>query len=157
METILKDSDRAEVKKLFGAIKDDVFVDLYVKRRASIVLPGQPEEDDEEDVGLIAEQLLTEVASLSPNLKLAIHDASTNPAAAKSAGVEGMNPTLVFRNAESKGTLRYFGLPAGYEFKTLIDTIVALGAKDDGLTDESKAELARLTSPVNLKVYVTPG
>ena len=157
MEPILKDADRAEVQKMFGALKEDVFVDLFVKRRSSIVLPGQEEEDDEEDVGPIAEQLLAEVAGLTPHLKLAIHDASADPAPAKNEGVEGMNPTLVFRNAGTKGKLRYYGLPAGYEFKTLIDTIIALGSNDDGLSDQSKAELAKVTSPVNLKVYVTPG
>ena len=148
MEPILKDADRAEVQKMFGALKEDVFVDLFVKQRSS---------SDEEDVGPIAEQLLAEVAGLTPHLKLAIHDASADPAPAKSEGVEGMNPTLVFRNASTKGKLRYYGLPAGYEFKTLIDTIIALGSNADGLSAESKAELAKVSSPVNLKVYVTPG
>ncbi len=152
-DPILSESDRAEVQKLFGAITGDVFVDLYTKR-TSIVIPG---EESEDDAGPVTEQLLGEVAGLSPHIKLTVHDATTDPEDARTEGVEGFIPAIVFRNATSKGKLRYFGLPAGYEFKTLIDTLVSLGANDSHLSEESRADLAKVTKPVNLKVYVTPG
>lgn len=153
MEPILEDSDRAEVKKLFQALTGEVFVDLYVRRASAIVMPGQEEEDDRGEEQAIVEQLLGEVAGLSPKVTLAVHDVRSAPVP---EGLVGIVPAIVFRSPTSKGTLRYFGVPAGYEFKTLVEAIVALGRADSGLSAGSRAALSTITRPVNLKVYVTP-
>ncbi|HVO31464.1 MAG TPA: hypothetical protein VMV18_12025 [bacterium] len=134
-------------------MKSDVQVDLYTKKSA-LVVPG--EEQQQEAAGL-TEQILSEVAALNAHVKLAIHDATVDAAPARAAGVEAFVPAIVFRAPAAKGTLRYFGLPAGYEFKTLVDALVSLGTDAHGLADESVAALAGVSEPVNLKVYVTPG
>lgn len=153
MEPILSEADRTEVKKILDdGLTGDVSVDLYT-RRSSLIVPGM----ETSETGPIAERLLGEVAALHPKIRLTVHDAAVEPDAARAAGVEGVDPAIVFRGAGVKGTLRYLGLPAGYEFRTLLDTLVAVSRGESGLSAPARAELARVQKKVHLQVFVTPG
>lgn len=153
MEPILSAEDRAEVQKMLdAALTGDVQVHLYT-RHGTIVLPGQ----EPNEHGPIAEQLLGEVAALNPKIQLTVHDAAADPEPAKAAGVEGIDPAIVFKGAAVKGTLRYLGLPAGYEFRTLIDTLIAVSRGDSGLSAPARTAIAGVAKPVHLEVFVTPG
>jgi alkyl hydroperoxide reductase subunit AhpF len=61
----------------------------------------------------------------------------------------------VVRNGKDYG-IRYYGLPAGYEFSTVLDAILDVSKGDSGLEAESKEKLAHLAQPVHLEVFVTP-
>ena len=53
--------------------------------------------------------------------------------------------------------IRMLGAPAGYDFMTLVDAILAAsGASDSALSEDSVALLARVTEPHKLEVFVTP-
>jgi len=53
--------------------------------------------------------------------------------------------------------MRFLGAPAGYEFSSLIESILLAGTDDSGLTDESKRVIAeKVTAPLDIKVFVTP-
>jgi alkyl hydroperoxide reductase subunit AhpF len=52
--------------------------------------------------------------------------------------------------------IRFLGMPAGYEFSNLIDSIIAVSTGDAGLSDATKAALAGLTEDVTIKVFATP-
>ena len=52
--------------------------------------------------------------------------------------------------------IRFYGIPSGYEFSTLIEDILMVSAGDTGLTPKTKAALAQLTKPVHLQVFITP-
>lgn len=151
-EPILSEHERSEVGKILGVLKGEVAVDLYT-RRSSIVAPGQPECETCPDT----EQLLTEVASINDKIKLTVHDGAVDPEPARKAGLEGIVPALTFRSAAVKGTLRYLGLPAGYEFRTLLDVLIAVANGESGLSPEAKEKVAKVSQPVKLQVFVTPG
>jgi alkyl hydroperoxide reductase subunit AhpF len=52
--------------------------------------------------------------------------------------------------------VRFYGLPSGYEFGTLIDAILDVSAGVSQLQDATKQALAGLKSPVHLQVFSTP-
>jgi len=52
--------------------------------------------------------------------------------------------------------LRFYGIPSGYEFTSLIEDIVDVSRGEAELTDDTRAILARITEPVHLQVFVTP-
>ena len=53
--------------------------------------------------------------------------------------------------------IRMLGAPAGYDFMSLVDAILAAsGASDSALSEDSVALLARVTEPHKLEVFVTP-
>ena len=64
-------------------------------------------------------------------------------------------PATAVRDGKDYG-IRFYGLPAGYEFSTLLDAIVSVSKADSGLGAESKEKLTQVTHPVHLEVFVTP-
>ena len=128
---------KREFEKLTGPVKLTVF--------ASELGP----ESNAETVALIKEVAdLSEqisVAVLNPHIErdeTAAYDVSVTPAVA----VEG---------AKDYG-IRFLGVPAGYEFSNLIDSIVAVSRGEAQLSDATKEALAGLTEDVRIKVFATP-
>ncbi len=52
--------------------------------------------------------------------------------------------------------IRYYGIPAGFEFAALIGDILDVSSGESGLTTESKALLQQLKEPLHLQVFSTP-
>ena len=65
-------------------------------------------------------------------------------------------PALVLRGPTEAGLVRFFGLPAGYEFSTLIADIVDVSKNNIQLSERTQTELANLTEDVHIQVFVTP-
>ncbi|MHA1244277.1 MAG: thioredoxin family protein, partial [Candidatus Heimdallarchaeota archaeon] len=51
--------------------------------------------------------------------------------------------------------IKIFGVPAGKEFTTLIESIMIVSSRDPVLSPEVKDLLKKIDKPVNLKVFVT--
>jgi len=64
-------------------------------------------------------------------------------------------PAIVVEGAKDYG-IRFYGIPAGYEFTSLIEAIKIVSARDSGLSSESKESLEKITEPVHIQVFVTP-
>jgi glutaredoxin-like protein len=101
-----------------------------------------------------AKQLLEELTALSPKLSLEIYNFVLDKEKAAAYGVDKI-PATVVRNSKEYG-IRFYGLPAGYEFATLLDAILAVSKDESGLKPETKKELAKISQPVHLEVLVTP-
>ena len=71
-------------------------------------------------------------------------------------------PALVLRgtDGEPDGRVRFFGLPSGYEFATLVDSIISVskGAPSLRATTLERLEtaLAGTDERLHLQVFVTP-
>ena len=104
-------------------------------------------------------QLLDEITSISENLPLTTYDLDENTQLADLYKVY-LAPGLVILGREADDLLdygiRFSGIPSGYEFSSLIHTIILVSRRDSGLRPEIREDLRRLTHPVNLKVFVTP-
>jgi glutaredoxin-like protein len=98
-------------------------------------------------------QLVTELASLSDKILAEVHDFVVDAELAKQYGIDKV-PGMVLLGARDYG-IRIFGLPYGYEFQTLMSalTIVSQGKTD--LTEETKAKLHAIDTPVHIQVFVT--
>ncbi|MFX0205855.1 MAG: thioredoxin family protein [Candidatus Hodarchaeota archaeon] len=58
---------------------------------------------------------------------------------------------------KGKGLIRFFGIPSGYEFGSLIESIIMAGSdKEINLPPEVKEEVEKIDRPVHLQVFVTP-
>ncbi|MHA1187520.1 MAG: protein disulfide oxidoreductase [Candidatus Heimdallarchaeota archaeon] len=64
------------------------------------------------------------------------------------------HPALVIEGDEDYG-IKIFGVPAGKEFTTLIESIMIVSSRDPVLSPEVKDLLKKIDKPVNLKVFVT--
>jgi alkyl hydroperoxide reductase subunit AhpF len=98
--------------------------------------------------------LIREVAALSEQLSVTVLNPHIERDQAAAYGVSEA-PAVVVEGARDYG-IRFLGMPGGYEFSNLIDSIIAVSTGEAGLTDETKATLAGLTEDVTIKVFATP-
>ena len=131
-------------------LEGPVTLDLFIEPTSPIVVPGQPECELCEET----RALLEDVASLSNQITLTVHDARLETDLVREMGVSRV-PTLVLRGA-AHGIVRYLGIPAGLEFGTLLEDLAAVSRGTTTLTTESRTKLATLTKPVHVQVFVTP-
>ena len=137
----LQARDEAAVKKEFERIAGPVKLTVFASE-----LGG--------DNNTQAVALIREVAALSDQLSVTVLNPHIDREQAAAYGVTE-SPVVVVEGARDYG-IRFLGIPAGYEFSNLIDSIIAASAGQTGLSDETKATLAGLTEDVTIKVFATP-
>jgi glutaredoxin-like protein len=97
--------------------------------------------------------LAQELDGLSDRLSLEVYDLQKDAAKAAEHHVDKA-PAFVVTSDKDYG-LRYYGVPAGFEFTTLLTLVELVGSRDSGLKPESKAKLSGLTSPADIQMFVT--
>jgi len=100
-------------------------------------------------------QLLEEVTALSEKIKLVVHDLVGDKEKAKSYGIDRV-PAVVVEGERDCG-IRFFGIPSGYEFPSLIEDISGVGTGKVDLSNTTKDALVKLKEAVHIQVFVTPG
>ncbi len=103
--------------------------------------------------------LAQEVAALSDRITVEVRDFVADEVLARAHGVDKI-PAIVLLGDEGAGArdygIRFFGIPAGYEFSTLIEDLRMVSAGEPKLAPETTAFLAALKEPLHLQVFVTP-
>jgi len=97
--------------------------------------------------------LMTEVASLSDKINLEVCNCNEDDPQAKKYGIE-RHPAIVIEGDKDYG-VRFFGVPAGKEFTTLVESIMLVANRDAVLSPEVLEMLKSIKQKVNLKVFVT--
>lgn len=100
------------------------------------------------------QQLIEEVASLSDQVSMEVYNRVTDREVAERYGID-KTPAIVIEGDQDYG-IRYFGIPSGYEFGSLIEDIRMVGKRDSGLSPSTRQRLARIQTPVHIQVFVTP-
>jgi alkyl hydroperoxide reductase subunit AhpF len=104
-------------------------------------------------------QLLSELVALSNKLSLREYVLEDDPQLAHKFNVT-LAPSLIVAGGKEDEQLdygiRFSGIPSGYEFSSLIQAIRIVSTRDSGLPLEIREELAAITSPIHLQVFVTP-
>ena len=131
-------------------LKAAVRLRMYTQRPSPIAMPGRecrycPQ----------TQQLLEELASLSPKLELETVEYHLEREKALEEGVARIPAVLI--GAGSGKWVRYYGLPLGYQLPVLVESIKALSRGSARLSVNSRKQLRRVEKPVRLQVFVTPG
>ena len=142
--SLLSERDRQTVQTHLAGLTHDVTLLFFTQTI------GAPE------TALIARQVLDEVASL--NDRIAVEEVNLILDKERSAqfGIDRI-PAIVLLRDGADTRMRFLGAPAGYEFSSLVESIVLAGSDDSGLTDDSRQVIAeKATVPIEIKVFVTP-
>jgi len=99
-------------------------------------------------------QLVEEVASLSDQVEAQIYDFVDDEDVAEEYGVDKI-PAVAVMGEEDYG-IRFYGIPSGYEFTSLLQAIQTVAGGEPELSEETQAYLSDLDEPVHLQVFVTP-
>ena len=98
-------------------------------------------------------QLVYELAALNDKIQAEVHDFVADAELAKQYGVDKV-PAIVLLGAKDYG-IRFYGLPYGYEFQTLMSGLAIVSQGKTALSEEAKAKIRSITTPVHIQVFVT--
>ncbi len=138
---LLRDTDVAEIRTRLQAMTSPVKL-IHFTQELNL------------EYGREAKQLIEALAQISDKLSVEIYNFLIDKEKAAEYAIDKV-PATAIRNGKDYG-IRFFGVPAGYEFATLLDAILAVSAGDSGLCAESREKLAQLTQPLHLQVFTTP-
>jgi len=102
------------------------------------------------------EEILTELAELSDKLILETRNLQVDSEDAKQFGVDKVPAIILLGEGDKDYGIRFFGIPSGYEFSTLLSDIIDVSNGSSDLPADLSAKIAAITKPVDIKVFVTP-
>ena len=151
---LLKDSDREQLQKEFERLENPVKLVYFTQALDCDYCP-------------LTQQVLEELAGLSDKIQLQIQNFAIDKeqvyeykiARAPATAVVRVETQMVDGVAQTRDRdygIRYYGVPAGFEFGALVSDVLDVSRGDSGLTAQSKAALAQLKEPLHLQVFTTP-
>lgn len=153
MELLSQEIRDVTQKKFAAEMVHKVSVLLFTQKPKILVvpnsIPGQECQFCRE-----TRQLLEEVASLSDKVDLEIFDFVAQKEKAAEHKIDKI-PAVVIRGEEDYG-IRFFGIPSGYEYTSLIEAIVDVSKKATELGPKTREALQTLEKDVHIQVFVTP-
>ena len=99
-------------------------------------------------------QLVMEVANTSEKVTMEVYDFNKDEEKAAEYNIDKA-PAIAIVGQKDYG-VRFFGLPSGYEFSTLLHGIQSVSKGSSGLDAKTKTFLADLDRPAHIQVFVTP-
>lgn len=114
----------------------------------------------EQDCQYCAEtqQIVEEVASLSDQVSVQVLTFDPESTDVQELGIDKVPAIAVLQDGEVPVDygIRFFGIPSGYEFTSLIEDILMVSSGNSGLDESTQSFLASLTEPLHLQVFITP-
>ncbi|HMM27401.1 MAG TPA: thioredoxin family protein [Aggregatilineaceae bacterium] len=140
----LMDTDtQNQVRDLLSAVQSPVTIHLFTQ---------------EFECGYCKEtrQIAEEVAELSDHVTLQVHDFVKDQALAEAMGIDKIPALAINGENDRDYGIRFYGIPSGYEFTSLLEAILAVGTGEHDLDAATIAYLDSLETPLHLQVFVTP-
>jgi len=139
--SLIQDADRKLIAQRFGELAHDVTLHMFTQEHECRWCET-------------TRQIAEELASISPRVRAEVHDFLADPESVKQFGIDKIPAIAVV--GEKDWGVRFFGVPAGYEFTPLLEAILDAGRGSPELPEPLRAELAKIAKPVHLQVMVTP-
>jgi len=142
MMTVLKDDTRTKISRIFSQnLEGDVKIRYFTQ-------------EFECEFCKETRMLLEELAALSQKINLEVYDFVANQGKAQEFGVDKIPATIISGKEEYR--VRYFGIPAGYEFTSLVEDIVDVSKGKSRLPPPLIDKVKSITKPLHIQVFVTP-
>ena len=147
---VIADQDKDNLKREFRKdLKKDVTIRLFTQGSSLLSIPGR-----ECKYCPQTKELLEELTSLSPKLHLEVYDFYSQTEEREKYSVERI-PAIIMGDS-GNGRLKFYGIPMGHEFVTIIEDIKTLSRGVSPLTMDTRKKLRTVNQPVNIQVFVTP-
>jgi glutaredoxin-like protein len=148
--TLLAEKDTLALRRVLEKrLRAPVTIDYFTRTESSLIVPGRECEACDE-----TERLLEEVAGLSDRIRLEVHDFFADDDLAATMRVDRI-PAIVLSGG-ARGRVRYFGIPAGYEFGSFVEELIDVANGTTDLAPATRSALQGLARDVHIQVFVTP-
>ncbi len=152
-QNLISDQDKTQLKRTFRKdLKDNVNLQVFTQKPSVITIPGR-------ECRYCAEtqQLMEEVADLSPKINLEVVDFYADPTIAEERGVARIPAVLLSSaNMDKQARLKFYGAPVGYEMATIIEGIKTISRGVSPLSMDTRKKLRQVNQDVHIQVFVTP-
>lgn len=140
---LIKDKERTKLKEIFdNELEKNVRIVLFTSK------------DNCEYCDDTAE-LLNEISEISGGrIAVETHDIEADRAIAEKYRIDKA-PAIIIPFGDVDG-MRYFGIPGGYEFMSLIEDMVDVSREKTSLPDDIRSEIKKIDTDVHIQVFVTP-
>ena len=98
-------------------------------------------------------QLVEDVAELSDKIVVEAYDFAADKDKVEKYMID-KTPAVVIEGEKDYG-IRFYGIPAGHEFVSLINSIELVATGESGLSEETKAALGQLKDDTHIQVFIT--
>ena len=140
---LIDDATAAQLREAFAHLANPVRLVVFSQALA-------------EPVSEEVRQLVGELVALEPGkLSAEACDFVLDEARKAELGIERV-PAIAVVGAEKDHGLRFYGVPSGYEFGSLVELIMDVSNGRSGLGEETRRALAGLESDVRIRVFSTP-
>ena len=149
-QNLISDQDKAQLKRTFRKdLKGPVRIQVFTQKPSVIAIPGRecrycPQ----------TEQLMEEVAGLSPKIDFETVDFYADSQVAKAQGIARIPAILL--SADGSPRLKFYGAPLGYEMATIIEDIKTISRGVSPLSTDTRRKLRQINQAVHIQVFVTP-
>lgn len=137
---IIDKESRRELRKLLNNLVNPVRLLYFIQQNAS---PSASHQN----------HLLKELSSLSTKIKLEVYDITTTDKQAKNYDIEQTPATAVL--GEQDYGIRFYGLTAGHEFASLLESIFTVSTGLSSLDPQLEKLVKDIKEKTQLKVFVT--
>lgn len=140
--SLLTDEVTAELRGAFAGLVNPVRLVVFSQALADPV---------SEEV----RRLVDELAGLDERLSAESRNFVLDQERVAELGIERIPAIAVLTENDDYG-VRFYGLPTGYEFGSLVEMILDVSRGTGGLSEETRAGLAALENDVRVRVFSTP-
>ena len=137
----LKDKDRQAVQQELSTLQNNVTITVFTQ-------------DFECEFCSHNRELMEEIAALSDKITLKIYDFQKDQDQVDKYNIDKIPATVI--EADHDVGIRFYSIPTGYEFVSLMEAIKSVSANLSGLNDLTRDYLKSLDKDVHLQVFVTP-
>lgn len=138
---MLSDQEKDAIKKKFTALVNDVELAIFTQELECKFCKE-------------TRDLTLELAAISPRIKTKVYDFVKNGDEDIKYNIKKI-PAIAIIGKKDYG-IRYYGVPAGYEFAAFVDDIIDVSKGTTSLSENIKKKLADIKKPVHLQVFVSP-
>lgn len=139
--SLIKEAQQKQLKEIFSKLENNVKL-IFFTQEMECQYCAQ------------TRQLLTDVADLSNSkITVEVYDFLSDKDIVEKYKIDKIPATVV--EGQKDYGIRFYGIPAGYEFTSLIGTIMAVSSGKSNLSEETKSALKKIKEPVHIQTFVT--
>jgi len=139
----IDEKDKQTIRDMFSGMKETAYIRFFGAKEGC-------------DYCKDTQEILEELAELSDKINLQVFDKDENAEEVNRYNVDKFPATLFVKEDGTDTGARFYGIPSGYEFSTLIEDIIDLGNGNVQLSQSTIDQLTKLDQDVHIQVFITP-
>jgi len=133
---------KKEVKEQLNKLEDDVQL-IYFSQKVDCQFCEE------------VKKLLSELSALSNKLKFVEYNFQNDRSKAEELGIDKV-PGIVVKKQDEDYGIKFYGIPSGYEFASLMHSLLLVSNGKHDLKDNLVEKIKNIDKSVHIQVFVTP-